>query len=184
MCAQPGRMATPARTCQAVPVTTPDVPVPALPPDATRAPPDDGPSTPTAPGDSPAAPAPAPGPVGEPPAASHPAGDGTHRGNRRPRTRTLLVGALLVALTASNGWMWAQQRQTRRDLDAVRAATATRDAKLVAGLRALRRDLAQVPDSPQGQQRVQDLVACVNQFIDTIGRWSTDIRSSFTYYFC
>lgn len=177
-------MATPARTCQAVPVTTPDVPVPALPPDATRAPPGAEPATPAAPaGSDPPTPAPAPGPVGKP-AASHPVGDGTNRRDRRPRTRTLLVTALLLALTASNGWMWAQQRQTRRDLDAVRAATADRDAKLVAGLRELRQDLAQVPDSPQGQQRVQDLVACVNQFIDTIGRWSTDIRSSFTYYFC
>jgi hypothetical protein len=104
---------------------------------------------------------------------------------RRARVGLTVVAAVLVAaLSTSNVLLWNGQRQLRRDLDAQRTGTAVREREVRQALRDLRSDLAQVPATPQGQERIQELIACVNRFIDTIGRWSNDVRTSFTYYFC
>jgi hypothetical protein len=56
---------------------------------------------------------------------------------------------------------------------------------LSAEVASIRRDLDDAIVATQDAfDRAEDIAACVNEYMDTIGRWSSDVYSFYDYYYC
>lgn len=65
-------------------------------------------------------------------------------------------------------------------------STLSKDLRLLSSdVGALKGDLSSVKGEVAGLQwDLEALANCVNRYMDTIGRWSSDPYTIFTYYYC
>ncbi|MGZ4714085.1 MAG: hypothetical protein ACXV9S_14050 [Acidimicrobiia bacterium] len=134
-----------------------------------------------------------------PPTAPAAHDDEDRVGAAGPRRRAWIAGGLAVVLVAALVVGLAAEWSRTSDLE-TRLATATRGARqarvagdrLSARIDKLATSVGDLPDAPAGadggvaavKRDITTFKQCVNDYMKTIGTWSTNVNNQYHYTFC
>lgn len=117
---------------------------------------------------------------------------------KAPRAGTwlaVIAGLVIVALVASNAALWLRLQDSREEVSKVQRQVVAIDpasdldcsntsgwgVPICAQLDDMQ---SQIDDAANLEGSISDLTDCVNAYMDTIGRWSYNINSHYTYRKC